>query len=65
MKIDREKIELLTAERKMTFGELSEAAGISRGNLGTVLNRENNQPRTIGRLAEALGVPVSAIIESN
>ena len=65
MKIDKRKIVLLTAERKMTFGELSEPAGISRGNLVTVLNRENNQPRTIGKLAEALGVEPSAIVESN
>lgn len=62
MKIDTRKIEILVAERKMSFGELSDAAGISRGNLKTVLTRDNNQPKTVGKMAEALGVPVEDII---
>ncbi|MFR5691746.1 MAG: hypothetical protein ACLUDJ_02715 [Lachnospiraceae bacterium] len=64
MKINRQKFDLARARACMGPKEI-EAAGFPRGTLSTALNSENVRPETAGRLAKALGVDVTEIIESN
>lgn len=62
MKINRQKFDLARARACMGTKEI-EAAGFPRGTLSTALNSENVRPETAGRLAKALGVDVTEIIE--
>ena len=62
MKINRQKFDLARARACMGPKEI-EAAGFPRGTLSTALNSENVRPETDGRLAKALGVDVTEIIE--
>ena len=56
MKISRTKIESIMAENQMTLSQLSTASGIAKQNISTVT------PRTAGRIAAGLQLPVAAII---
>lgn len=62
MKINKEKYMLARARACMGQKEL-EAAGISKGTLCRVM-KEEARPETIGKIAKALGVDVTEIIES-
>lgn len=62
MRIDRKKYMLARARACMGQKEL-EAAGIPKGTLCTAL-RSNVKPETAGRIAKALGVDVTEIIET-
>ena len=62
MKINRQKFDLARARACMGPKEI-EAAGFPRGTLSTALNSEYVSPETAGRLAKALGVDVTEIIE--
>ncbi|MFR8382745.1 MAG: hypothetical protein ACLVB3_09180 [Clostridium sp.] len=61
MKIDREKYLIARANACMGTKELV-AAGIPRGTLAGILRGEV-RPETAGRIAKALGVAVTEIIE--
>ena len=63
MTLDRDKVNLILAERKMNVTDLCETAGISRNRFYTVMNSKKITPKTAGRFAEILGVPVTEIIE--
>lgn len=63
MNISTTKIETLLAERGMTKAALSESCGISRQNISTIIRRGTCEPKTAGKLALGLGVPVSELIE--
>lgn len=63
MTLDREKVYVILANRKMTVTDLCEHAGISRNRFYTVMNSKKISPKTAGRFAEILGVPVTDIIE--
>lgn len=63
MNISTAKIETMLAERSMTKIMLAEKSDISRQSISTIIRRGTCQPRTAGKLAAGLGVPVSAIIE--
>lgn len=63
MTLDREKVDVILANRKMTVTDLCETAGISRNRFYTVMNSKKISPKTAGRFAEILGVPVTEIIE--
>lgn len=62
MKLNISKIKIILAERDMTRAALAEACGISRQNVSTILTRGTCEPRTAGKLAKGLGVPVSEIV---
>ena len=64
MKINRQKFDLARARACMGPKEI-EAAGFPRGTLSTALNSENVRPETAGRLAKALGVDVTELIEED
>lgn len=63
MTLDREKIDIILAERKMSVTDLCNTAGISRNRFYTVMNSKRISPKTAGKFAEVLGVPVTDIIE--
>ena len=63
MNISTMKIETMLAERRMTKAALAESCGISRQNISTIIRRGTCEPKTAGKLALGLGVPVSELIE--
>ena len=62
MNIIREKVDYLLAVQALTQAELAVRSGISPQSLSAVLRRGTCEPRTAGRLAAGLGVPVQEII---
>ncbi len=62
MKLNRSKFELARARACKGTKEL-EADGISHGTLCTLMAGKNARPETIGRVAKALGVDVTEIID--
>lgn len=65
MKINVHKIKLILAEREMTRANLAERCGISRQNVSNILTRGTCEPKTAGKLAKGLGVPVEEIAEED
>lgn len=63
MNINTVKIETLLAERGLTKAALSSSSGICRANISVILRRGTCEPRTAGKLAAGLGVPVKDIVE--
>ena len=63
MTINTIKLETLLAERGMTKAALAAQSGISRQNISTVIRRGTCEPKTAGKLAAGLGVPVADIIK--
>ena len=59
--IDRVRIETIMAERQITLGDLAAASGIAKQNISTILRRGNCYPKTAGKLAKGLCVPVVEI----
>lgn len=64
MKIDKKKVQLLLAKQCKTMRELSVDAGFSRQWLYLLFSKNRKTlPKTVGKLAAALGVDVEEIIE--
>lgn len=63
MNINAIKIESLLAEQGMTKAALAEKCGVSRQNISTIVRRGTCEPKTAGKLAVGLGVPVTEIIK--
>ncbi len=63
MTINAVKIEAMLAERGLTKAAYAQACGISRQNISTVIRRGTCEPKTAGKLAVELGVPVAEIIK--
>ena len=63
MRLDKDKVSLIMAERDLYQKDLAERASMSRGNLSTIINGKNCQPRTAYKIAKALGVDVTEILE--
>lgn len=62
MKLNRNKFDIARARTCKGTKEL-EIAGIPRGTLCTAMSGKNMKPETIGRIARALGVDVTEIID--
>ena len=62
MVVDRDKFDLARAKTCKGLKEL-EAEGIARGTLIRAMSGQNMKPETIGRIARALSVDVTQIIE--
>lgn len=62
MQIYSDRIETILAEMKKTQSWLSETSGISRQSICTILKRGTCTPKSAGKLADGLGVPVSEIV---
>lgn len=63
MYIDSHKVRIFLAERGMSQAELAERCGIARQNVSAILARGRCTPRSIGKIAVALNVSVSAIVK--
>ncbi len=63
MTISTAKIEGLLAERGMTKAALAATCGISRQSISTIIRRGTCEPKSAGKLANELGIPVADIIE--
>lgn len=64
MKLSVDKLDIEIARKKLSINELCEKSGLPRTTVGQARRGARNvKPQTIGRLAEALGVDVTEIIE--
>lgn len=63
MKLSREKINIEMARKKMSVNALAKAYGVSRARINVILNQREVSVVSAGRLADALGVDVTEIIE--
>lgn len=63
MKISRDKVDVCRARMKKSVSDLAEAYGVSRARMNVILNQREVSVVSAGRLAEALGVDVTEIIE--
>lgn len=63
MTINTQCIETMLAERGLTKKSLAERCGISAQNVSTIIRRGTCEPKTAGKLAAGLGVPVAEIIK--
>lgn len=62
MKLNRDKINICRARKKMSISDLAEAYGVSRARMNVILNQREVSVVSAGRLAEALGVDVTEIL---
>ena len=66
MKIDFQKLQIAMANACMNKGDLAEAAGISRISISAYFSgKRKPSGKTIGKLAKALNISVTEIIETN
>lgn len=63
MTINAKRVETMLAELGWTKKHLSKICGISAQNISTILLRGTCEPKTAGKLALGLGVPVAELIE--
>lgn len=63
MRVDKNKILLLMAKRNMLQKDLAYKADMSRSNLSTIINGKSVQTKTAYKIAKALEVDVTEIIE--
>lgn len=61
MTVNTQRIETMMAERGLTKKALAESCGISAQNVSTIIRRGTAEPKTVGKLARGLGVPVTDI----
>lgn len=64
MKVDKHKLEIAMARAKLNRDTLAAKAGMPIPTVCNVLQRRSCKPATVGRIAEALGVDVTEILES-
>lgn len=63
MRLSREKVNIEMARKKMTVVDLANAYGVSRARMNVILNSQVITPVCAGRVADALGVDVTEIIQ--
>ena len=63
MKINREKINVAMARKQMTVKDLADAYGVSRNRINVLLNQQEVSVVSAGKLAVALGVDVTEVLE--
>lgn len=63
MVLSKNNIEIILARKKMNRAKMAEAVGVSRNRIYVILNSRNVTPTVAGRIAKALGVDVTEILE--
>lgn len=63
MTLDRNKVDIAMARKKMTVVQLANACGVSRARMNVILNSQVITPICAGRVADALGCDVTEIIQ--
>ncbi|MBD5089248.1 MAG: helix-turn-helix domain-containing protein [Clostridiales bacterium] len=64
MKTNKIKMQIAMARAKMTSGKLSELTGLSRTSTGRMISGAECKPHNVGIVAEALGVDVTELIDT-
>lgn len=64
MKVDKRKLEIAMARAKLNRNTLAQKAEMPIPTVCNVYSRGTCKPATLGRIAEALGVDVTEIIET-
>lgn len=64
MKLSKEKIDVIMAEKMMSQRELSEKLDVSSSTVSGYFKNNNPRKKTIGKIADALGVDVEEIISN-
>ena len=62
--IDDHKFAITLANSGLTIGEAAKRAGMSRQRFSMILNSKRVTAQAVGRIAKALGVDVTEIIEN-
>lgn len=62
MRIEVFQIELQMVEQELTQKRLAELCSVSAQNISAIIRRGTCMPKTAGKLAKALGVPVEKIV---
>lgn len=62
IQLDRSKIDICLAKKKMSVANLAKEYGVSRARINVILNQREVTPIAAGRLADALGVDVIELI---
>ena len=62
MKLDRKKVTLVMAQKKKDRGDIR-SAGVGTSTWGNAIKGKDIRPKTAGRIADALGVDVTEILE--
>lgn len=62
MKIDKEKVLIVLSRKNKTLSWLTDKVGYSRVSIYSLFNAKNNTPKTVCKLAGALGVDVEEIL---
>lgn len=63
MRVDKQKLELAMARACMNAADLQKAADIPRPTLNNVIVRREVRPATVGKIARALNVDVTELLE--
>jgi DNA-binding Xre family transcriptional regulator len=63
MKVDRRKLEVAMARACFSTAELTAKAKMPRPTVNGIISGKSAKPGTIGKIAKALGVDVTEIIE--
>ena len=63
MTVSKEKVNIIMARTQVSASMICEKAGFSRNRFYTILNSKSVSPKSVGRVANALGVDVTEIIE--
>lgn len=63
MKLSKTKIDICRARRQMTITDLANRYGVSRSRLNIIMNQREVTPLCAGRIAKALDVDVTEILE--
>lgn len=64
MKINRKKLEIAMARACMSTNDIQEKTKMPRPTVNNVICGKHVRPDTLGRVAKALGVDVTEIIET-
>ena len=63
MKASRKKLEIAMAKKCMNTKDLQKLANMPRPTLNNIISGRSVRPKTIGLVADALGVDVTEILE--
>lgn len=63
MTVSKEKVNLILARQQLTVTKLCKNIGFSKNRFYDILNSKNVRPESAGRVAAALGVDVTEILE--
>lgn len=63
MKINKDKVLICMARKGITYKTMAEEYGCSRQYISIILSKGSVKPATAGKIAKALGVDVTEIID--